>query len=313
VPGSFLLVAAVAAVLTPREVVFVETAGAGVVRRAELPGEGLDVFAAPDGRIVVPLAGEAGTAVVAASGSVERWPGRTFPLFFVEPDRMYVVLPGLLATLSYPERIPIARIPLADVAGARRAACSADGRVVAVVPADAGGRALVLVPALERGAPVRVELGGEPSLVTVAPDGAFAVAVTGGGSLELIASGGKRRAPGVLALGGAVRAVCPGVEGRGILAGLADRAGGELVGVRVELGAAEPLRVTFRSALAAPVNAIGTAAGEIVALAGEEIVVLSHSGRHARRVMAVPGAIGLALVPAQPQSTLPAWSDAEAP
>jgi hypothetical protein len=313
VPGSFLLVAAVAAVLTPREVVFVETASAGVVRRVELPGEGLDAFAAPDGRIVVPLAGDAGTAVVAASGTVERWPGRVFPLFFVEPDRMYVVLPGLLATLSYPERAPIARMPLAGVAGARRAACSADGRLVAVIPVDPGGHALVLVPALERGAPVRVELGGEPSLVTLAADGAFAVAVSGGRSLELTAAGGERRARDVLALDGAVRSVCPGVEGRGILVGLAGRAGGELVGVRVEPGAAEPLRVTFRTVLAAPVNAIGTAAGEIIALAGEDLVVLSHNGRHPRRVMAVAGATGLAVVPAQPQSTVPAWSDAAAP
>ncbi len=312
-PGSFLLVAAVAAVLTPREVVFVETAGAAAVRRVELPGEGLDAFAAPDGRIVVPLAGDAGTAVVAASGSVERWPGRVFPLFFVEPDRMYVVLPGLLATLSYPERIPIARIPLAGVAGARRAACSADGRLVAVVPVDPGGRVLVLVPALERGAPVRVELGGEPTLVTLAPDGAFAVAVSGGGSLELIASGGERHARGVLALGGTVRALCPGVEGRNLVAGLSGPAGGELVGVRVKPGAAEPLKVMFRTAFAAPVSAIGTTAVEIVALAGADLVVLSRSGRHARRVMTVAGAIGLALVPAKAESMLPAWTDGAAP
>ncbi len=312
-PGSFLLVAAVAAVLTPREVVFVETASAAVVRRVELPGEGLDAFAAPDGRIVVPLAGDAGTAVVAASGSVERWPGRVFPLFFVESDRMYVVLPGLLATLSYPERVPLARIPLAGVVGARRAACSADGRLVAVIPEDPGGRALVLVPALERGAPVRVELGGEPSLVTLAADGTFAVAVSGGGSLELIASGGERRPRGALALGGAVRSVCPGVEGRGVLVGLdAGRGGGELVGVRVEPGATAPLRVTFHTALAAPVNAIGTAAGEIIALAGNDLMVLARNGRHPRRVVAVPGATGFAMVPAQPQSTVPSWSDAAA-
>jgi hypothetical protein len=226
---------------------------------------------------------------------------------------MYVVLPELLATLSYPERVPIARIPLAGVAGARRAACSADGRLVAVIPAEPGGRALVLVPALERGAPVRVELGGEPSLVTLAADGAFAVVVSGGGSLELIASGGEHRARDGLALGGAARCVCPGVEGRGILVGLAGRGGGELVGVRVQPGAAEPLRVTFRTALAAPVNAIGTAAGEIIALAGEDLMVLTRTGRHPRRVIAVPGATGLAVVPAQPQSTVPAWSDAAAP
>ncbi|OYW04508.1 MAG: hypothetical protein B7Z61_09350 [Acidobacteria bacterium 37-71-11] len=95
--------------------------------------------------------------------------------------------------------------------------------------------------------------------------------------------------------------------------GLAGRAGGELVGVRVKPGAAEPLRVTFHTVLAAPVNAIGTAAGEIIALAGEDLVVLSRKGRHPRRVIAVPGATGLAVVPAQPQSTVPAWSDETPP
>ena len=312
-PGGFLLAAAVVAVLTPREVVFVETASSAVVRRVALPGEGLGAFAAPDGRVVVPLAGDAGSAVVAATGGVERWPGRVFPLFSVEPDRMYVVLPGVLATLSYPERVPIARLPLAGVTGARRAACSADGRLVAVVPADPGDRALVLVPALERGAPVRVELAGEPSLVTVASDGAFAVAVCGSGTLELAASGGERSARGVLALGGTVRAVCPGVEGRGVLVGLAGDSGGALFGVRVDPAAAAPLQVRFRAALPAPVIAVETAGGEIVALAGEDLMVLSGNGRHVRRVAAVAGAIGLAVLPARAQSTVPDWSDAAAP
>jgi hypothetical protein len=236
-----------------------------------------------------------------------------FPLFFAESDRMYVVLPELLATLSYPERIPIARIPLAGVAGARSAACSADGRLVAVIPEDPGGRALMLVPALDRGVPVRAELGSEPSLVTVASDGAFAVAASGSGSLELVASGSERRVRGVLALGGTVRAIGEGAEGRSVLVGLGDGAGGEIVGVRVNPGAAEPFRVTFRIVLPAPVTAVGTAAGEIITLAGEELMVLSSKGRHVRRVMAVPGATGLAVVPAHVQSTVPAWSDAAAP
>jgi hypothetical protein len=313
VPGSFLLAAAVAAVLTPREVVFIETTDSAVVRRVDLPGEGLDAFAAPDGRIVVPLAGDAGTAVVAALGSVERWPGRVFPLFFAEPDRMYVVLPGLLATLSYPERIPIARLPLAGVGGARRAACSADGRLVAVVPEDPGGRALVLVPAFDRGVPVRAQLGREPSLVTVASDGEFAVAVCGGSSVELVASGSERSVRGEFAVGGTVRAISAGSERRSILVGLADRSAGEIVGLRVNPGAAKPFRVVFRSVLAAPVTAVATAAGEMIVLAGEELVALSGNGRHVRRVAAVAGATGLAVVPAHVQSTVPAWSDAVAP
>ena len=80
--------------------------------------------------------------------------------------------------------------------------------------------------------------------------------------------------------------------------------------MRVEPGAAEPLRVGFRTALAAPVNAIDATAGEVVALAGADLMVLSRNGRHARRVTAVTGAVGLTVLPAHAQSTVPVWDDA---
>ena len=312
-PGSFLLAAAVVAVLTPREVVFVDATSAAVVRRVELPGEGLAAFAAPDGRIVVPLAGGEGTAVVAGSGAVVRWPGRVFPLFFREPDRMYVVLPGVLATLSYPERVPITRTSLPGLTGARRAACSADGRLVAVVPEGGAGRTLLLVPALERGAAIPIALGGEPSLVAIGPDGGFAVAVSDGRSLALIAPGADGGVRGILPLAATVRALGVSADGRGVLVGLAAETGGELVGVRVEPGSAHPFRIEFRTALAAPVTAVGTAGGELVALAGGNLVVLAANGRHVLRTAAVAGATDLAVEPARPLSLVPAWSDAAAP
>jgi len=148
-PTSVLLAAALAAVLCPHEVVFVDTGTGAIVRRVDLAADGVAVFAAPDRRVVVPLATGDRTVVVEASGKVEHWQGRVFPMFFADFDRMHVVLPGALATLSYPERISLLQIPLPGVAGARREACSADGRLVAVVPSGPEGNSLTFVAALE--------------------------------------------------------------------------------------------------------------------------------------------------------------------
>ena len=309
---SVLTAAAVAAVLTPHQVVFVDTAVAAVVRSVPLPGDALAAFAAPDGRIVVPLGGSAGTAVVTVSGAVERWPGRVFPLFFREADRMYVVLPHRLATLSYPERILLERIPLAGVEGARRAACSNDGRLVAVAP-DPGGNELVLVPALEEGAPFRVELGGEPGLVELAPDGMYTIVAVDSRSLELVIPGQKRSVRGAVTFAGTVRALAAGKDARDVLVGLAGPVGGEVVDVRVQAGKREPLRIVFRAALAAGVTAVASVGEEIAALSGDDLVMLSGNGRHALRRVSVAGACGLAMVPNDVRTTVPQWSDAAAP
>lgn len=312
VTGSFLVAAAIAAASCPPEVVFLDTQTGATVGRARLPGPGLAMFAAPDGRVVVPLSGEDATAVVSRSGKIERWNGRLFPLFFVEADRMYAVLPGVLATLSYPERLTIAQVPLPGVSGARRAGCSADGRLVAVVPAGVGDHTLLLAAGLDRTAPVRVALAAVASSVALAPDGSFVIAVSSAGGLELVVPASSR-ATRPFDPGGQARAAAVTPDGRLVLVGVAHRDFGEVVGIRVDIGAREPLREHTRLRLPAAVGAVAAAADEVVVAAGEWLVVLDAKGRHVRRRISAPGVVDLVLLPEKARSTVPRWSDASTP
>ncbi len=310
--GSLLVAAAIAAALCPPEVVFLDTQTGATVGRATLPGPGLAIFAAPDGRVVVPLGGEDATAVVSRSGKIERWSGRLFPLFFVEADRMYAVLPGVLATLSYPERLTIARVPLPGVSGARRAGCSADGRLVAVVPAGAGEHTLLLAAGLDRTAPVRVALAADATGVALAPDGSFVIAVSSAGGLELVVPASSRAAR-PFDPGGQARAAAVTPDGRLVLVGVARRGFGEVVGIRVDAGAREPLREHTRLRLPAAVGAVAAATDAVVVAAGEWLVVLDARGRHVRRRISAPGIVDLVLLPEKARSTVPRWSDAGSP
>ena len=307
-----LLAAALAAVLCPHEVVFVDTGTGAIVRRVDLAADGVAVFAAPDRRVVVPLATGDRTVVVEASGKVEHWQGRVFPMFFADFDRMHVVLPGALATLSYPERISLLQIPLPGVAGARRAACSADGRLVAVVPSGPEGNSLTFVAALEGGSASRVQLGGNASAVALAPGGTFAVVSTGGGVIE-VTRAGQARSLGMVNLAGRVESLACTADGRGALVGLASDSGGEIVGLRVDLSAKKPLNERFRIPLSAEVRALAVSEDEVAALAGDVLVVLSADGRKVRRNVSLTGASDVALLPSRPRSAVPPWSDGKAP
>ncbi len=310
-PAAVALAAAIAAILAPGTVTFVDTGTGAVTGTARLPGDGLAVFAAPDDRAVVPLATEEATAVADPSGRVERWRGRVFPMFFADFDRMHVVLPGELATLSDPERVPLARVPLPGVAGARRAACSADGRLVAVVPPGASS-SLTFVAALEGGTSSRIRLGGEATAVALAPAGAFAVVATGGGVIELAAAG-RPHSLGALDVGGEVRALAFSADGRTILVGTAGARGGEIVGVRGEVGAKAPLRERFRTPVPGPVAAIAAGEDVVAAVAGDALVVLSGDGKKVRRTVALGAVSDVALLPSKPLSAVPPWSDGRTP
>ncbi len=311
-PAGIVLAAAVAAVLGPRAVTFVD-AGTGTVAQAvALPGDGLGVFAAPDGRVVIPLAAEDATIVAAASGAIERWRGRVFPMFFADFDRMHVVLPGALATLSYPERVPFAQIPLPGVAGARRAACSKDGRLVAVVPPGPDGASLTLVSALEGGTATTVLLDGEATAVALEPAGEYAVAAAGGAIEVALAS--RKHPLGSRALGSEVRALVFTADGRTVLAGTADgRGGGEVVGVQVDVSAKTPVKERFRTVMPGAVTAISAGDDAVVVLAGDTLVVLSPDGKRVRRKVAMAGMSGVALLPGEARSAVPGWTDARTP
>ena len=306
-----VLVAAVAAVLTPHRVVFVDTVQGAVLRIAELPGEGLAIFAAPDGRAVVPLQGEDATAIVGPTGPVEARPGRVFPLFFADYDRMYVVLPDMLATLSYPDRLLLERVPLQELSGARRAACSRDGQLVAIVPAMPGVRALVLVVGLGSPMVQRVNLAGEAAHVVVAPTGAFAV-VASGDTLEATILGEPAARAG-LNVGGEVLSLSLLTNGRDVIAGLASGTAGELVGVRVEPKAQHPLKERFRTRVPAPVVAVAAAGEDVAAISGDSLVILTGGGRRIGRQVPLPGGSDLAVLPDKAKSAVPAWGDAPKP
>jgi hypothetical protein len=306
-----VLIAAVAAVLAPHTVVFVDTEQGAVLRVAELPGEGLAIFAAPDGRAVVPLRDEDATSIVGPTGLAERWPGRVFPLFFADWDRMYAVLPGVLATLSYPDRLLLERVPLEGVSGARRAACSDDGRLVAVIPATPGARALVLVAALGATVVQPVSLAAEAAHVVVAPTGAFAV-VASGSTLEVAVMGEPAARAGV-DVGGEVLSLCLSPKGRDVIAGLARGADGELVGVHVDPKARRPLKEQFRTRVSGPVVAVSVAGDKVAALSGDSLVVLSDGGLRIGKRVPLPGGRDLTVLPEKAKSTVPAWGDAPKP
>jgi hypothetical protein len=302
-----VVLASVAAVLTPQKVVFVDTIHGSVVQTVRLTGRGIAIFAAPDARVVVPLEDGNATDVVSPTGKIERWPGRVFPVFSRDYDRMQVVLPGMFATLSYPERLPLLRIPLPDVTGAIRAASSEDGRLVAVIPSGAGGRTLLIVAATEGGTAGAVELGGAATAVVMADEGR--VAVTANGTTVL---GDVRARPG-LGVGGEVRSLCRLATGRDILAGLASGDAGAVVGLRVNPKASQPLRERFRTPLPAPVVALAAAGEDIVAISGAELVVLARKGRRVALTLAVPGARDVAVLPRLAKSTVPNWGDLRGP
>jgi hypothetical protein len=307
-----VLVAAVAAVLAPDRVVFVDTVKGAVVRSVELPGEGLAIFAAPDGRVLVPLQAEDATAVVTPAGSVERWPGRLFPLFFSQDDRMYVVLQGALATLSYPERLPLERFRLDGVPGARRAACSWDGEMVAIIPAVPGGRVLLLAEVLGVERVLQVGLAGEATHVVLAPNGAFAVTAAGE-SLEVVVVGEPIARP-ALATGGLVRALCLLPNEWDVAVGLERGGAGEILVVRADPGSKKtPLRERSRVSLPAPVTAVAVAGEEVAAISGDVLVVLSHGGRKLARQVAVPEGRDLAVLPEKARTSVPTWGDALKP
>ncbi|MFI5164993.1 MAG: hypothetical protein ACHQQS_00065 [Thermoanaerobaculales bacterium] len=303
-----MLLAAVAAVLCPGQVVLVDVPTARVIGRIALPGKGVALFAAPDGRLLVPLEDADATLVLQRTGVVERWRGRLFPLFFDQPDHMHVLLPDLLLTLSYPERLPLTRIPIAGLGAAQRAAVTRDGRVVAIVPAASGAASLVIAVATEGGSAARVALGGDARLLALAEDGALAVVVTGQGQLE-IAVAGENRSLGKRSLAGTVTALAM-TGRRELVVGVAGGGGDALVGMKVDPRARLPLKPRFRTPLPAAPTAFAVTQDEVLAIAADQLIILVKRGRRVRQALPASGAFDVVLLPERPASSVPAWSDA---
>lgn len=306
--NAIAVLAVVAAVLGSGELVLVETTGAHPPRSVPLPARGVAVFAAPDGRWLVPLESSDETVVVAPGGGVERWKGRLFPLFFDEPDRLHTVVPGLIATLSYPERLLLGRTPVSALVGARRAACSRDGRVVAaIVPEPAPGSLVLAMTGGLRSVSV-LPLQGEATSVAVAPAGQWAAVGLAAGGVGVVAFGAEAFG-GAVTLAGPVRAVAAADDGGLLLAGIETGATGALVGLRVDPAKKQPVVERFSTATEHPVRAVATTGEEVVVLAGDEVLVFGRSGRQARSRLEVAGARGVVFGYEKVRSIMPQWSE----
>jgi hypothetical protein len=304
--------ALVAAVLCPTEVVLVNVDRAQVIRRTGLPAEGAGVFAAPDGRVLVPLRAEDATFTVTESGHSERWRGRLFPLFFTEVDRLYAVLSDSVVALSYPERVLFARVPVPGLGGPLCAACSRDGRIVAVIPRPPGNRELILVEALTGAAVSRVDVGRAISVVAVAPDGGFSLVGGDDGELTIVTLADAQR-PAPLACPGAIQALALDAEGRDAIVALAHGSAGAALVVKVEPERKKPLVERRRIPTPWPVRAVAWAGDYLLVAGGDAILVVAKRGKGPPRALPLPGAADVAVLPERPVSVAPAWSDQPKP
>ena len=305
-----LLLAAVVAVLTPTDVVLCETSPPSVVRRVALSSPGLAIFAAPDGRLLVPLAGEDTTAVVAAGGPAGHLPGRLFPLFFDEVDRLHTVMPGAVVTLSYPERLLLFRSELPGGLAPWRAATSRDGRLVIVLASDR--RSLAVVTAKGEVAPVLVGLPLAASAVAVAPDASWVLVGLEQGELLLVDAAGSVAAAR-LGIGAAPAAMAATADGRHALVATGWGRGGAVVSVRVKPGSRTPLKEVARAPLSGSGLAVAEAGGDVVAVTSSGLTVLAVQGLALRGRLAIEGAQDVAALPARVSSLVPPWGDRDAP
>jgi hypothetical protein len=301
--------AAVAAVLCSGEVVFVDTGRPAVLRHVPLGGEGAAIFAAPDGRVVVPLSAGEHTLRVDAAGGVESWPGVLFPLFLGEFDRAYTLLPGLLLTVSYPERLELERRSLPGLGGTYRASASRDGQLVMLIPLAPDRRRLIAVVAASEAPPSEIALAGEASELVMAPSGMWAAVALPPSSVQLVVAGDPH-ARDPLAVGIRVRCLAAGGDGGDLLVGGESEEGGKLLRYKLARRAAEGLKRRFETRLPAVVTALAaTEEEEVLAATAIGVAVLEKGGRRLRAMLPLAGARGVVVLPARLASALPSWSD----
>ncbi len=301
------VLAATVLVLGPADLSYVDTTS-GATRTVPLPGPAVAVFVAPDGRAIVPAAAADTTWVVAEGRAVESWTGRLMPLFFDQPDRLWALLPGELALLSFPERLPLRRHPIEGLTGVRLAATSRDGRMVAAVPMGGGEPALWLLVPEDTQVVRRVPLPGPASAVAVAAEAELVAVGLEAGGVVMVAPE-LPNLPGRIETPGGVVSLAFDDGRRTLLVGCRTAAGGAVVGLRAELRPGKPVKELFRVSLKVPPTQLVVAGSQVLALCGSRLLVLAKGGRTLERELEAPAAQGLAVVPAETKSILPAWSD----
>jgi hypothetical protein len=296
---------ATAAVLLPGEVVIVSVDPPAVVARVPIAEAPATLFAAPDGRFVAPLSGRDATHVVSRSGATHEWPGRTFPLFFDEGDRLYAVISGAVTLLSYPERLLLQRVAVPGLAGAWRAACSRDGGLVVVAGAPLEEQTLHLVAM--RGVPGsrRISLAIVPRELAIDPGGRWVLA-GGDGAVQLVTQEGG--AGPLLAFAGVAIAFAAGSDGKDAVAVVVEGEKGVVIGLRLSPGRRVPLAERFRTPL--PGRPVAAAmAGEVLVVAlPDRLLLLPRAGRGAAVELEVPAGSAVVALPENPRSLLPGWS-----
>lgn len=300
---------AVAAILAGSEVVTMEIGQPRLVVRHALPGSGAAVFVAPDGVLLVPLAGHDATARIPPGGTAEIVSGRVFPVFHDEADRMLVVLSDGVAVLSYPERLELRRIRL-ELSPVWRVAVTRDGQILAVLT-GAPRPELVLVDMLGGGVVGRLEVDvGCRSLAMEPRAGWVAVGC---------ADGGVRVLRGALAVtvsmpvAGAVTSLAAAEDGRTLYAGLTAADGqGTVVAVRVPERTGE-IRILASSMLPRGVTALATSGDSVLAGTDQGVHVLARRRLRPKGMVELSGVRDLVVFPEAYESLVPTWSDGAVP
>lgn len=301
----FTALAVVVAVVCGREVVTVELPVGQELGRWEVPGEPAGIFVAPDGALWLPLRALDETVVIPLGSQARRVPGRLAPLFFREPDRIYAVFPGELAALSYPERVRLASWPLPAELELRFAACSEDGRVVALLDASPPAKVLLLFP-FDSGQSAAVPLAGFPEARKLAVGSRF-LAVGGGSRVEFWPIGA---AEGIgVRLPGEVVDIAWAPDGRQLFVLLATPRS-ELWRVPVPKKLSQlPKPKALWWGPGAPRDLAASEAG-LVVLAGDGLFLVSFRG-HGLAQFPCPDGRALGLVPSRPATSSVPWSDSQ--
>lgn len=299
------LLTSVAAVLGAGAVSFVDTTTASLVGRVTLPGEGAALFAAPDGRAVVPMIASDATILVQPGGATDRWNGRAFPLFFDEFDRMYVVLDGAVAALSYPERAPLFGREVDGLSGAWRAACSADGRIVAVVPVEDRRRIMIVSPR-DRSLTRSARLASDAVAVVTSPDGGWIAVAEEGGAVEVLDAGLLQRSS--VSPGGEIVGMARGGEGQSLVVATVKGSAGSLVGLRVR-GAAKAPKQTFVRPLSEPPVGLALGDDSAVVVTPSSLLVFGRHGRKLVHRMDLEGSRSVVVLPTHVTSAVPEWGE----
>lgn len=293
--GLAMAMAAVAAVLGSSEVVLVQVEQRAILARVSLPEQGAAIFAAPDGAAIVPLAQRDATAVVRGDGRMRLEPGRVYPLFFDEFDRMFVVLPEQLVLLAYPQRVTISEVPLPGVEGVRHAAVTSNGLAVALVGGASEGAGVWVVTTTgdARLVPILVPCAAER--VLLAPNGDWLAVACADGRLGVTGIGGQGAE--AVTLGGEITAMAADGNGRDLLVAVAQDVGGNsLVRVRMRPGSSPPARERTRTPLPRTPRALATSGSSVLVLDDQALAVWERGGRRLAGELPLTGGEALVLL-----------------